>query len=85
MDNNQTPQTKGNAGWAVLGFFFPLIGFILWLVWRNEKPGDSKMAGKGTLIGVIVYAVICISMVAISACTFASFANDVVNNIPSFN
>ncbi len=51
-------QKKGNAGWAVLGFFFPLIGLILWLVWKDSNPEDSKMAGKGALIGVIVGAVV---------------------------
>lgn len=51
---------KGNAGWLVLGLFFPLIGLILYLVWKNDRPGDSKMAGKGALIGVIIEAVIMI-------------------------
>lgn len=51
-------QKKGNAGWAVLGFFFPLIGLILWLVWKDSNPEDSKMAGKGALIGVIVGVVV---------------------------
>ncbi len=43
-----------NMGFAVLGFFFPLIGLILYLCWKNETPLKAKSAGKGALIGVIV-------------------------------
>lgn len=44
----------GSAGWAVLGFFFPIVGLILYLVWNTTRPRDAKQAGKGALIGVIV-------------------------------
>ncbi len=55
-DPRQAPyyNDQPNAGWGVLGFFFPLIGFILYLVWMTEYPNRSKMCGKGALIGVIV-------------------------------
>lgn len=58
MENDNNTNEKGNAGWLVLGLFFPLIGLILWLVWKDDKPADSKQAGKGALIGVIVGAVL---------------------------
>ena len=45
---------NGSAGWGVLGFFFPLVGLILYLIWRDDKPKNAKSAGKGALIGVIV-------------------------------
>lgn len=41
-------------GWAVLGFFFPLIGLILFLVWQNERPSAARSAGKGALVGFIL-------------------------------
>jgi hypothetical protein len=47
-------REAGSAGWGVLGFFFPLIGFILWLIWRGERNGDARYAGIGALINVIV-------------------------------
>lgn len=58
MDNEKNTVEKGNAGWAVLGFFIPLIGLILWLVWKNDRPGDAHQAGKGALIGVIAQVVL---------------------------
>ena len=49
-----------SAGFAVLGFFFPLIGLILYLVWHTTSPLKAKSCGKGALIGVIVSAAISI-------------------------
>lgn len=47
-------RSSGNIGWAILGFFIPLAGLILFLVWRNDRPGDAKMAGIGALIGFVL-------------------------------
>lgn len=43
-----------SKGFAVLSFFFPLVGLILWLVWKDKTPLKAKSCGKGALIGVIV-------------------------------
>ena len=43
-----------STGFAVLGFFFPLIGLILYLVWKSDRPLRAQSAGKGALIGFIV-------------------------------
>ena len=48
-------QDAPNAGFAVLGFFIPLVGLILYLIFSNNgQPLKAKSAGKGALIGVIV-------------------------------
>ncbi len=49
---------SGSAGWGVLGFFFPIVGFILWLVWKKEKPNSSRAAGIGTLVSVILSVIL---------------------------
>ena len=49
------PADAPNTGFAVLGFFFPLIGLILFLMWKDQTPLKAKSAGKGALIGVIVW------------------------------
>lgn len=60
------PADTGSFGWAVLGFFVPLVGLILYLVWKNEKPLSAKKAGMGALVSVIVaivfYALVFIIM-----------------------
>ncbi len=42
-----------SAGFALLGFFLPIVGLILYLVWYNDFPLRAKSAGKGALIGFI--------------------------------
>jgi len=60
----------GGFGWGFLGFCLPLVGLILYLVWKSDRPKNARSAGIGALIGVgvqviswIVYAVIMASMV----------------------
>lgn len=53
-------EEGATGGWGVLGFFFPIIGLILYLAWADTKPKSSKAAGKGALIGFIVGVVVSI-------------------------
>jgi len=72
------PNTDtGNFGWSVLGFFMPIVGLILYLVWMNDRPKDAKAAGKGALISVIVYAafiILWIIFVTVILAAAASYA-----------
>lgn len=43
---------SGSIGWGILGFFIPIVGLVLFLVWKNTKPKCAKVAGIGALIGV---------------------------------
>ena len=43
-----------NTGFAVLGFFIPLAGLILYLINKDTAPLKAKSAGKGALIGFCV-------------------------------
>ena len=51
--NTNGEQDAPNMGFAVLSFFFPMIGLILWLVWKDQMPLKAKSCGKGALIGVV--------------------------------
>ena len=44
---------KGSVGWAILGFLIPLVGIILFFVWRNKKPDSAKKAIIGAAIGLV--------------------------------
>ncbi len=45
---------KGGFGWGLLGFCIPIVGLILFLIWKDEKPLTAKAAGIGALVSVIV-------------------------------
>lgn len=57
MDNNSV-QDNGGFLWGLLGFCIPVVGLILFLIWKDQKPKTAKAAGIGALVSVIV-AVVC--------------------------
>ena len=58
IENNKPSPANSNdapnTGFAVLGFFIPLAGLILYLVNKETAPLKAKSAGKGALIGFCV-------------------------------
>ncbi len=51
------PKVKndsGSFGWAVLGFFFPIAGLIVWLAGKDSTPKNARLAGIGAIVGTIV-------------------------------
>lgn len=42
---------NGGFGWGILGCCIPLVGLILFLVWKDTKPRTAKSAGIGALVG----------------------------------
>lgn len=48
---------KSSFGFALLGFCFPIVGLILYLIWKDNTPLKAKSAGKGALISVIISVV----------------------------
>lgn len=69
-------QDKGSFGWAVLGFFIPIVGLILWLAWKGTRPNDAKKAGKGALIGFIVGMVLSIVSTILTCTLFQNIDPD---------
>ena len=67
LKENTNVQAKSGSsiGWGVLGFFIPLVGLILFLCWKNDRPSDSKAAGIGALISVIINVVITVIAIAL--------------------
>lgn len=66
------PQDIYSGGWIALGFFFPLVGLILYLVWQTELPNRARACGKGALIGVIVQFVFWFILVIVAGVIGAS-------------
>ena len=40
--NNYQVYDSGSFGWALLGFFIPIVGIILYFCWNNTKPKSAK-------------------------------------------
>lgn len=43
-----------NKGFSVLSLFFPLIGLIFYLAWKDTYPLRAKDCGKWALIGLAI-------------------------------
>ena len=68
------PATVDNGGflWGLLGCCIPLVGLILFLVWKDTKPKTSKAAGIGALVGVVCVIVFYIVIFMIGVGSAAS-------------
>ena len=60
---------NGGFGWGLLGFCIPLVGLILFLVWKDEKPVTAKTAGMGALISVCIGVVFYILAIVVGVGT----------------
>ena len=83
---NKKAQVKTDdapsAGFAVLCFFFPLLGLILYLIWKPEYPLKAASCGKGALIGVIVSVAFSILYVIIVVVIVATYVPAALRILP---
>lgn len=75
----QSAKEGGTVGWGILGFFLPIVGFILWLVWKDEHPAKSRSAGIGCLVSVclgvvgsIIYVIILFAILGLGSGAYAA-------------
>lgn len=63
----ETPAVvdKGGFGWGLLGCCIPIVGLILFLVWKDSKPKSAKAAGIGALVSVIIGVIYYIAIMVI--------------------
>ncbi len=54
------PDDVPSVGLNILAFFIPLVGLILYLIWKDQYPKKAKSVGKTALIAVIINIVITI-------------------------
>jgi uncharacterized membrane protein (DUF485 family) len=84
-NNNNEIADRSSFGFAILGFFIPIVGLILFLIYEGKKPKRAKSAGKGALIGFITKIVLSIILVILyvvfAATLFTSISNDIESNI----
>ncbi len=72
----QKPDDKPSTALAVLGFFIPIVGLILFLIYHDDKPKTAKSAGKGALAGFITGFVFSIILVILFTVIGFSVIND---------
>lgn len=58
-------EEKANIGLAILSYLVPIVGLVLYLTQKAEKPKTAKACGKAALASVIINMVLVIAMYAI--------------------
>lgn len=85
--NADVSEDNSNLGFAILGFFIPIVGLILFLIYEEKKPKRAKSAGKGALIGfiteIVLTSILVILYVVFAASLFNNISNDIESNIPA--
>ena len=80
-------EDKSSFGFALLGFFIPLVGLILFLIYEGKKPKRAKSAGKGALIGfitkIVLSIVLAVLYVVFTASLFSNISSDNGSNNPT--
>ena len=59
-------SVSSDLGIALLGFLNPLVGLIVWLLYKNYKPLMAKSAIKGALIGLVVSVVMSVLLIILT-------------------
>lgn len=49
---------KGGFGWWILGFLLPIVGFVLYLCFREKRPSVARSLGTGAYVMLILLAVV---------------------------
>ena len=75
--NADASEDSLSLGFAIFGFFIPIVGLILFLIYEEKKPKRAKSAVKGALIGFITEIVLAI----ILGILYVVFATSLFNNI----
>ncbi len=84
MNNDNSGTVSEDApsrGFAILGFFVPIIGLILYLIYERKQPKRAKSAGKGALVGFITKIVIYIVIVILYVIFASSMIKSTMGNI----
>lgn len=88
-NNNNETDDHSSFGFAILGFFIPIVGLILFLIYEGKKPKRAKSAGKGALIGFITKIVLSIILVILyvvfATSLFSNILDDIESNIPAID
>lgn len=92
----QTPYSRiddePNFGYALLAFFIPIVGIILFAIWNHEYPLRARSCLKGFITGIVVWVItVCCLFAAIGTASndydyyryeYDTYFNSVVEVIP---
>lgn len=80
-NNGVNPSDTGSVGWWFLGFFFPLVGLILYFVFKSgNQPKNAHKALWGALVSVIIKVVFIIFTMVFYVAIWPKVINTINDN-----
>lgn len=70
-----------NIGWLFLGFFFPVIGIILYFCFRKDNNSSAKSVIIGVFISLVLLFLLIIMFLVSAICIYAYEDNDSYNGL----
>ncbi|WP_240542194.1 hypothetical protein [Bifidobacterium sp. CP2] len=80
IDTNTSASDSGSFGWTVLGFFVPLVGFILFFVWRNSRPSNAHRCRNGAIAGMAANIILGLVLRAVEYAAMQSLDDQVTTS-----
>lgn len=73
VPQNGTSGASDNGGflWGFLGCCIPIVGLILFLVWKDTKPRTAKSVGIGALVSVGIWVIYYVIIAALGMSMFS--------------
>ena len=61
---------EGSAfGWGLLSLIIPVVGLILFLCWKEDRPKTYKVCGIWALIGYILGFILLCALIILGVCS----------------
>lgn len=80
-----TPIDNGNTGFAILSFFIPVAGLIIYISEKDKKPKTAKQAGKCAIWGVVTNVVISILITIFTLCLSFGLLGTIFDTIDNYD
>ncbi len=71
QENKPAVVDNGGFLWGLLGCCIPIVGLILYLVWKNERPRTARAVGIGALVSVGILILYYIIVIAVGVSIFS--------------
>lgn len=72
-------RDEPSFGYATIAFFFPVVGLILYLAFRDDRPKRAISLIKGTIIGVISRFLIFILLITVTSISFNNYFDTIIS------
>ena len=59
-------EKKGNMGLKILIFILPIVGIVLYFLWKKGRNKDAKIALKAAIYSIVFWILTCIILTVIT-------------------